>query len=82
MEKIVNDYSTELIIWQIFLVVFVLIIVYFLVKLYKKFNNFLNKEKQIYLKEFKKRQEGANMQLLTILDGKCNRGLLQYLAFF
>lgn len=55
MEKIVNDYSIELIIWQIFLVILVLIIVYFLVKLYKKFNNFLNKDKQNYLKEFKKK---------------------------
>jgi F0F1-type ATP synthase membrane subunit b/b' len=45
MEKIVNDYSIELIIWQIFLVILLLIIVYFLVKLYKKFNNFLDRDK-------------------------------------
>ncbi|SHL51398.1 hypothetical protein SAMN05443669_1008105 [Flavobacterium xanthum] len=39
MEKIVNDYSIELIIWQIFLVILLLIIIYFVVKLYKKLNN-------------------------------------------
>ena len=42
MEKTVNDYSISLFLWQIFVFVLLIAIIYFLVKLYKKYTENLN----------------------------------------
>jgi len=36
MEKLINDFSVSLFLWQIFLFVLLIVAVYFIVKLYKK----------------------------------------------
>ncbi len=42
MEKIVNDFSIGLFLWQLFVLVLLITIVYFVVKLYKKVVKYLD----------------------------------------
>ena len=43
MEKIINDFSLGLFIWQTAVFVLLIIVIYLLVKLYKKLNNYLDR---------------------------------------
>ncbi|SHG65750.1 hypothetical protein SAMN05443549_105254 [Flavobacterium fluvii] len=46
MEKLINDFSISLFLWQTFLFVSLIVVVYFIVKLYKKVMRYLdNKSK-------------------------------------
>lgn len=44
MEKIINDFSLGILAWQIILLCTFIFIVYFIVKLYKKINEYLERK--------------------------------------
>jgi len=43
MEKTINDFSFGLLLWQVFTVCFLVVILYFAIKLYKKIIKYLEK---------------------------------------
>lgn len=43
MEKIINHFSIGLFLWQTFVLVLLVVVAYYLIKLYKKVNKYLDK---------------------------------------
>lgn len=43
MEKTINDFSIGLVLWQLFIILLIIAVVYFVIKLYKKITKHIDK---------------------------------------
>lgn len=46
MDKTINDFSTSLLLWQIVVAVVIAVMIYYIVKLYKKVDKYLSDKKE------------------------------------